>query len=161
MEPRIELIADKKLVGKHLRMKLSQNTTFELWRSFMPVRKTIKHSLGTDLLSIQVYDEALDYKRFTMDTEFEKWAGIEVSEFSEIPEGMETLILKGGLFAVFHYKGNPNEFADTFHYIFGKWLPGSVYETDHRPHFEILDEKYKNNDPSSEEEIWIPVKPKK
>jgi len=160
MEPRIEIISDKKIVGKHSRMKLSQNKTFELWRSFMPVRKTIKHSLSIEMLSIQIYDEALDYKRFTMETEFEKWAGIEVSEFANIPEGMESLLIKGGLFAVFLYKGNPNDFADTFHYIFGNWLPNSDYETDHRPHFEILGEKYKNNDPSSEEEIWIPIKQK-
>jgi hypothetical protein len=28
------------------------------------------------------------------------------------------------------------------------------------PHFEVLGDKYKNNDPSSEEEVWIPIKPK-
>jgi AraC family transcriptional regulator len=35
------------------------------------------------------------------------------------------------------------------------------YELDDRPHFEILGDKYKNNDPNSEEEIWIPIKLKK
>lgn len=44
-------------------------------------------------------------------------------------------------------------------YIYGSWLPNSTeYARDNRPHFEILGEKYKNNDPESEEEIWIPVK---
>lgn len=47
-----------------------------------------------------------------------------------------------------------------FQYIFGTWLPASGYYLDNRPHFEILGHKYKNNDPDSEEEIWIPVKPK-
>lgn len=28
-------------------------------------------------------------------------------------------------------------------------------------HFEIIGERHKNNDNDSEEEIWIPVKPKK
>jgi len=37
-------------------------------------------------------------------------------------------------------------------------VPSSDYELDNRPQFEILGQKYKNNDPSSEEEIWIPVK---
>jgi AraC family transcriptional regulator len=32
---------------------------------------------------------------------------------------------------------------------------------DDRPHFEVLGEKYKNNDPTSEKEIWIPILPKK
>jgi AraC family transcriptional regulator len=30
---------------------------------------------------------------------------------------------------------------------------------DQRPHVEVMGEKYKNNDPDSEEEIWIPIKP--
>jgi AraC family transcriptional regulator len=33
-------------------------------------------------------------------SEFEKWAGIEVQDFSMVPEGMEYLILKDGLYAV-------------------------------------------------------------
>jgi AraC family transcriptional regulator len=40
-------------------------------------------------------------------------------------------------------------------------LPNSNYHLDDRPHFEILGEKYKNADPGSEEEIWIPIKAKK
>ena len=45
-----------------------------------------------------------------------------------------------------------------FQYIFGTWLPTSIYTIDNLPHFEILGKKYKNNDPTSEEEIWIPIK---
>ncbi|MFM9945765.1 MAG: GyrI-like domain-containing protein, partial [Bacteroidia bacterium] len=44
--------------------------------------------------------------------------------------------------------------------IYGTWIPNSEYNLDNRPHFEILGEKYKNNHPDSEEEIWIPIKPK-
>jgi AraC family transcriptional regulator len=32
-----------------------------------------------------------------------------------------------------------------------------VFEVDDRPHFEILGIRYRNNDPNSEEEIWIPI----
>jgi AraC family transcriptional regulator len=42
-------------------------------------------------------------------------------------------------------------------YIFNTWLPQSNYQLAPRPHFEILGEKYKNNHPDSEEEIWIPI----
>jgi len=31
---------------------------------------------------------------------------------------------------------------------------------DDRPHFEVLGDKYKNADPDSEEEIWIPIRTK-
>jgi AraC family transcriptional regulator len=42
--------------------------------------------------------------------------------------------------------------------MFREWLPASGYELDDRPHFEILGERYKNNDPDSEEELWFPVR---
>ncbi len=76
-----------------------------------------------------------------------------------VPNEMETFLLEGGLYAVFEYKGSSND-PSIFQYIFGTWLPGSNYLLDNRPHFEVLGDKYKNNDPNSEEEIWIPIKPK-
>jgi AraC family transcriptional regulator len=158
MEPRIEDIASKKLVGKHLQMSLSNDRTFDLWRSFMPERKKIKHSLGPDLICMQVYDYSTRQNNFIPDSLFEKWAVVEVSEFKEIPDGMETYNLPGGLYAVFNYKGTPDMFAGTAQYIFGTWLPQSEYELDTREHFEVLGEKYRNNDPDSEEEIWVPIK---
>jgi AraC family transcriptional regulator len=39
-------------------------------------------------------------------------------------------------------------------------MPNSDYVLDNKTHFEILGDKYRNNDPESEEEIWIPVQPK-
>jgi AraC family transcriptional regulator len=91
--------------------------------------------------------------------EFEKWAAVEVTSFNKVPSGMETFLLDGGLYAVFDYKGL-NTDSSIFQHIFGIWLPNSVYLLDHRPHFEVLGQKYKNNDPNSEEEIWIPIRPK-
>jgi AraC family transcriptional regulator len=67
--------------------------------------------------------------------------------------------LPSGLYAVFDYKGSSND-QSIFLYIFGSWLPNSGYNLDDRPHFEVLGNKYKNNDPTSEEEIWIPIKPR-
>jgi len=161
MEPRIITIHEKKLVGKRIRMTLTANQTAELWQSFMPRRKEIRNKLNVDLISVEVYDPDLDFKDFNLTTEFEKWATVEVSAFEEIPETMETLTLNGGLYAVFQYKGAASDFASTFRYIFGTWLPSSEYSPDNRPHFEVMGEKYKGNDPTSEEEIWIPIKLKK
>jgi len=67
--------------------------------------------------------------------------------------------LKGGLYAVFDYKGSSNDIS-IFQYIFGTWLQNSDFLLDDRPHFEVLGDKYKNADPNSEEEIWIPIKKK-
>ncbi|MCW3124897.1 MAG: hypothetical protein JWO03_555 [Bacteroidetes bacterium] len=158
MEPRIEAIAEKKLAGKSLQMTIVQDRTAELWRSFMPERKKITNAIGSDLYSLQVYDAAMEFKDFTPQTVFTKWALQEVSNLNEVPEGMLSFVLTGGLYAVFNYKGRPQDYAPTFQYIFSEWMPLSGYEVDKRPHFELLGEKYKNNDPDSEEEIWVPIK---
>ncbi|MEN9524835.1 MAG: hypothetical protein RLZZ256_219, partial [Bacteroidota bacterium] len=34
------------------------------------------------------------------------------------------------------------------------------YLLDERPHVEVMGSKYKNNDPASEEDIWIPIRPR-
>jgi AraC family transcriptional regulator len=73
---------------------------------------------------------------------------------------MESFTLKGGLYAVFLHKGAASTGQKTFQYIFEMWLPNSGYLLDNRPHFEILGAKYKNEDPNSEEEVWIPIKQK-
>ena len=159
MKPRIEQIAPKKLIGKRMTMSLLDNKTGELWRRFMQERKVIQNNIGTNLYSLQVYDH-LYFNPFNPDKEFEKWALIEVTDFNKVPDGMETFQLNGGLYAVFIQHGAANTGHKTFRYIFETWLPDSEYTLDNRPHFEILGEKYKNDDPDSEEEIWIPIKNK-
>jgi putative chromate ion transporter len=85
-------------------------------------------------------------------------------EYGQLPElkpflyGIKPAIIAIILSAVFAFKGDLSLAQKTFEYIFKTWLPNSKYNLDNRPHFEILGEKYKNNDPASEEEIWIPIK---
>lgn len=156
MIPRIEIVAEKKMIGKRMKMSLTNNKTGELWRSFMPRRKEIQNNIGTDFYSLQVFDPSY-FDNFNPNTEFEKWALIEVSDFDTVPNDMEIFLLESGLYAVFSYKGSSAD-NSIFQYIFTTWIPNSIYSLDNRPHFEVLGEKYKNNDPSSEEEIWIPIK---
>ena len=159
MQPRFETLSEKKLVGKRLTMSLVNNKTGLLWGSFMPVRGTIANPVNTDLFSMQVYGPEYSFQNFNPHAEFEKWAVAEVTDFNAVPDGMETFTLPGGLYAVFIHKGPASEGERTFRYIFGEWLPNSGYELDNRPHFELLGEKYRNDHPDSEEEVWIPVRP--
>ena len=161
MQPRIETITERKLIGQRLSMSLADNLTFKLWQSFMPRRKEIKNYLTTELFSMQVYAQSFDFTFSDHNAAFEKWAAIEVPDFNTVPAEMEAYTLSGGLYAVFEYKGLSTD-TKIFEYIFEAWLPNSKnYLLDERPHFEILGNKYKNNDPNSEEEIWIPIKLKK
>lgn len=158
MEPGIENINEKRLVGMRLTMSIADNKTGELWKHFMHRRNEIKNNLTNDLISLQVYNQTY-FSNFNPKNKFEKWAAVEVVDFDTIPDDMEQFILPGGLYAVFDYKGSSLD-NRIFQYIFGTWLPNSDFILDNRPHFEILGDKYKNADPDSEEEIWVPIKNK-
>jgi len=157
LEPRIEIVSRKKLVGLNLTMTFAENQTFRLWNSFMPRRNQISNYLTSELFSMQVYPKTFDFSFSNLNDKFQKWAAVEVIDFNKVPSEMQTFILPSGMYAVFNYKGL-NTDTKIFEYIYGTWIQASKYSIDNRPHFEILGEKYKNNDPNSEEEIWIPIK---
>ncbi|MFL0162824.1 GyrI-like domain-containing protein [Aquirufa salirivi] len=156
MTPRLEILQEKRLLGLHQEMSLAANKTGLLWASFMPRRHEIMDIHSYDLISLQIYPPTY-FTQFSPLNSFEKWACVEVNPSTSIPQGMDNILLPGGLYAVFDYQGLSSD-PQIFQYIFNSWLPSSGYELDHRPHFEVLGEKYQNNDPNSEEEIWIPVK---
>lgn len=153
--PRIEIIEKKRLVGLSRTMSIAKNETGMLWGSFMPIKHQVEAPVSSDLYSIQVYPS--DYfKDFSPTKTFEKWACQEVSVDAPVPKGMQSFCLLGGEYAIFDYVGMSSD-PSIFQYIYSEWLPQSGYRLDDRPHFEVLGAKYKNNDPNSEEEIWIPV----
>lgn len=157
MQPRIEVLPETKLIGRSVRMSLAENKTSNLWSWLMPQRKEIPNTVGTDLYSVEEYDPGY-FEQFNPATEFKKWAAIPVTSHDSIPEGMERLVIPEGLYAVFIHKGLPSDGLRTYQYIYGIWLPKSGYQLDARPHFALMGDKYRHDDPESEEEIWIPVR---
>lgn len=154
MEPRIELLEPKNLVGIHKEMSLPDNKTGDLWQHFMPRRSEIKNRSTAEFISMQKYP---DNWNFSPDSLFIKWAAVEVSSFLDVPHGMETYSLGGGKYAVFLHRGPASSAAKTMQYIYGEWIPNSEYSLDNREHFEILPEGYSPADPNASEEIWIPI----
>jgi AraC family transcriptional regulator len=159
MESRIEILSPKKLIGMRMSMSFADNKTGILWKNFMSRKHEVTHTAGMDLYSIQFYAAGF-FSAFNTRAHFDKCAAIEVTSMEAIPEGMEYIELPAGLYVVFLYKGDARNAAAVFQYILGTWLPASPYELDIRPHFEVLGETYKKDDPDSEEEIWIPVRDK-
>jgi AraC family transcriptional regulator len=156
--PLICTVGSKILVGDMIEMSFNNIQTPTLWRNFMPRRNQILNVISSDLYSVQIL------KKFEVpnpQSEFEKWACIEVSEVSNIPQNMKVLNIPEGLYAIFHYKGIDTEGYKVFQWIFNQWLPNTDFEFDSRPQFEILSEKYKRNSVDSEEDIYIPIKLKK
>ena len=160
MLPSIQTLPQTKLTGQKMTMSFAQDQTLELWQSFSPRKKEINHAINNDSYAVEIYPTTTFFQNFDPTREFEKWAAIAVSKIEEIPEGMETLTVPEGLYAVFPYKGKPSEIKDTFQYIYGQWFPNSDYEMDERPYFALMGDKYKGEHPDSEEEFWIPIKKK-
>lgn len=158
-EPRLELLPEKILIGRKTRMSFAENRTRELWQSFMPRRKEIPNVVNTYLYSVEQYDPYF-FDSFDPGAEFIKWAAVEVSDADHVPDNMEVLVLPSGLYVVFIHRGTASKGVETYEYIFRTWLPASAYALDDRPHFALMGDKYRPEDPDSEEEIWIPVRPK-
>ena len=159
MQPRIEKIASTTLIGNRTKMSFANNKTLALWQRFMPNRKKIHAVAGTALYSVELYSADF-FLNFSPTKEFEKWAAVEVNEVVNIPDGMETLLIPMGEYAVFPYKGKPSEAQKTYQYIYSEWIPSSEYVLDDRPHFSLMGEKYLGEHPESEEEFWIPIRRK-
>ncbi|MBD0726315.1 hypothetical protein B6A10_14135 [Flavobacterium sp. L1I52] len=157
MKPRIIALEEKKIVGCKQNMNYAAYNPVPLWQSFMPIKKEIVNTIGSDLFSVQQFPKGF-WIAFNPETIFEKWAAVEVSAFENIPPNMHTLVIPGGWYAVFDYKGDGSDAPAFFEAIFSEWIPNSAYVVDDRPHFEILGSKYKKGDPDSEEEVWIPVR---
>lgn len=92
----------------------------------MSRRNEIENVTGNELYSIEVYPESY-FESFNPDKVFDKWAAVEISDFSKIPEGMDYLIIPPDLYAIFIHKGPESEGPKTYEYIFREWLPASGF----------------------------------
>lgn len=160
MKPRIIDLPNTILVGLKVEMNYSNNLTSELWKRFMPMRAAIQHPLGSELYSVEQYDADF-FLDFDPTKLFIKWAAVQVKHGSEQPDSLEILQIPAGPYAVFLYRGNSAGASEFYQQIFSNWLSVEGLMPDDRPHFAKMGEKYKNNHPDSEEEIWIPVKEKR
>lgn len=156
MEPRIEIIAPRQLIGMRMRMSLAADSTQQLWRGFKSRMGEIHGRVDRNFLSMKCFEPPLPLG-MTPGSSFEKWAAVEVSAGSPVPPGMEPYGLPGGRYAVFVHHGPASAFGRTLQCIFGEWLPRSGARLDARPHFEVLTEHYQPLDPQAQEEVWIPL----
>jgi len=130
--------------------------TGKLARQFMPRLKEVKDRVDNNTLSLQNHDD-FDYHNLPPTRTFEKWIGVEVTNFNNVPDGMETLTINSGNYLVIDFKGSIQEFIKNWHYLHSQWLPNSDNELDNRPHFEKLSPSYSPMNTVNEEEIWIPI----
>lgn len=156
MEAEIIQVEKKLIVGMKIEMSLSENKTKRLWKNFTPKINLIQNRIDSDLISMATYPSSY-FQNFTPSRHFTKWAGVEVVGRTTLPDGLEEMEIPAGLYGCFLYKGLPSAAGPFYQSIFQDWLPKSGYQLDSRPHFEVMGEKYKNDDPNSEELVYIPM----
>jgi AraC family transcriptional regulator len=156
IEPVILNFEGAVLCGASEAMSLQTFTPWTLWPRVMPRLAQISNRSSQDLISLRNFN-GIPVFGPQANPNFTYWGGVEVLEANK---GFEHLEIPAGTYAVFHYKGLSSD-STIWRYIYSQWLPNSKWELDERPHFERLGSKYKNDDPTSEEDIYIPIRPKK
>ena len=158
MIPVVKQIPDKLIIGRKIATSITQYNPFELWSKFMPKRKEILNPISAEVLSIQIFQEdTFASTSFNENTLFDMWAAIEVTKIEQPPADMESYIIYGGTFVTFTLKGEQPTLTEQYNYLINDWLPKEGYCIDNRAHFQVMGDKYKRNDPNSEEEAWIPI----
>ncbi|WBL22562.1 GyrI-like domain-containing protein [Zunongwangia sp. HRR-M8] len=157
LNPKIYKTEGFSLIGISTEMSFAENKTGELWQKFIPLKMSILGKKQVDLFSVEVYKDLSFFSNFNPTLSFTKWAAIKNEDLEKIPSALEILEIPVGKYAIFNYKGSSSKAPQFYQRIFQQWLPTSKFRLDNRPHLAIMGEKYKNNDPTSEEEIWIPI----
>lgn len=156
-QPEIIRLPAFRLAGKTMKMTFADHRPAELWKQLMPQLKHLNGIEAMPLYSCEVYPEGF-LQNFNPHAEFDKWAAVRLKENAALPESLDELPVPEGLWAIFTFTGTKADTAGFYRYIYNEWLPGSGYVTDERPHMALMDERYRNNDPASQEDILIPLR---
>jgi len=155
IEPRIVEYTGGRICGASAPMSLQSFAPRSVWEGFMPQLMAVQNRLNDQMISLRQYD-GIPVFGPTANPSFTYWAGVEVTATQE---GLQTLAIPAGTYAVFEYEGNSSE-STIWRFIYGKWIPHSEWELDDRPHFEKLGAQYQDDSEDSHEQIWIPVRPR-
>jgi len=85
-------------------------------------------------------------------------SGVEVTDFSRLPDGWAHIRIPEQHYAVFTHRGHVSGIRRTWHTIYNKWLPESGRQVTGGPEFELYDERFNGMTGDGEFEIWIPLK---
>jgi AraC family transcriptional regulator len=89
---------------------------------------------------------------------FDYIAGVEVSDFSDLPREFSRVRIPGQKYAVFTHSDHISTIRRTVNTIWNHWLPSSGMKAADAPNFERYDEKFDPLTGNGGLEIWIPVK---
>ena len=89
---------------------------------------------------------------------FDYIAGVEVSDFSDLPREFSSVRIPEQRYAVFAHREHISTVRRTINTIWNHWLPISGFKAADAPNFERYDEKFDPATGNGGLEIWIPVR---
>jgi AraC family transcriptional regulator len=89
---------------------------------------------------------------------FDYIAGVEVSDFSDLPRDFSRVRIPEQRYAVFVHKEHISTIRRTISTIWNHWLPQSGYKVADAPNFERYDAKFDPVTGNGGFEIWVPIK---
>jgi len=89
---------------------------------------------------------------------FDYIAGVEVSDFSDLPREFSRVRIPEARYAVFTHREHISTIRRTVNTIWNRWLPSSGLKAADAPNFERYDENFDPLTGNGGLEIWIPVR---
>lgn len=152
MEPEILTQPAMKLVGIAQHYNNADLSLPKLWSAFRPYNNNIPNRVEKNCFGI--YE---GYQETENDVSFTYVCTAQVTNFDQVPEGMQTRELPEQMYAKFTHKGPINKLEQTLKYIWGSWLPKSKYSYEEKPDFELYRPDF-NKDPNNTEiHLHIPI----
>lgn len=82
---------------------------------------------------------------------------ITVPEDTQVDGEIGKMVIQGGKYMVARFELSPKDFQKAWDWVYGEWLPGSGYQPDDRPCFEMYGEECTKE--KFIVDICVPVKP--
>ena len=89
---------------------------------------------------------------------FDYLCGVEVTDFSALPEDFARMRIGEQRYAVFPHRDHISTIRRTWNTIWNKWLPESGHEIADAPVFERYDESFNSITGMGGLELWVPLK---
>jgi AraC family transcriptional regulator len=90
--------------------------------------------------------------------DFDYLCGVEVPDFTRVPEGWARLRIGEHRYAVFEHRQHISEIRRTWNTIWSRWLPSSGHELADAPYFELYPPTFDSQTGNGGLELWVPLK---
>jgi AraC family transcriptional regulator len=120
------------------------------WQRFLPYSGNIPRQVGRTAFGVSCNRDD--------EGNFDYIAGVEVTDFSDLPAAFSRVRIGPRKCAVFSHREHISTIRRTVNTIWSKWLPESGHEVADAPNFERCGEEFDLQTGTGGLEIWIPIK---